>query len=339
MLQSSSDTTLYTIPVVFVVYHLGEPVGTETNLPDAALQAAIDTLNKYYAGRFSGEAHGIDTKIRFALARRSPSCAPSTGIVRVDASNVPGYRQDGLDLADGQKATQLRNLLPEYANQLSDGFITVRVMSYLSGPGGTKAFALYGGNIYMAFYTLLSNYYSFSSETSILAHEMGHSLNLRHTFEGSTYPNSTDGCPYNGDPLIDGDQVADTDPHRMYEPGDGCNPAVEGQINPCTGRPFGLIGRNFMSYSSCQRLFTPGQLTRMRDYLATSNLTTSYYLTPVQPNDGLATACIPTFTKAQEFYVEGVWSVRFGQIHKARVTSPLNWERITLITVVGTGPP
>ena len=315
------STAIDTIPVVFVVYHLGEPVGTETNLPDVALQAAIDTLNRYYAGQFAGERQGIDTRIRFALARRSPACGPSTGVVRVDARRVPGYQQDGLDLYDSQKDKQLRDLLPEYANSISDGFVIVRVMNYLSGPGGSKAWATFGGNIYMAFYTLLSNYYSFSSETSVLTHEMGHALNLYHTFNGDTYPNSMDGCPFNGDPQMDGDQVADTDPHRIYEPGNGCNPAVEEQINPCTGRPFGLIGRNFMSYS-CQRLFTPGQIRRMHDFLATSNLTTSYYLRAPEANGAIPVACLPTVTQAQEFYVEGVWSVRFGQIHKARVTSP-----------------
>jgi hypothetical protein len=310
--SSLTTNTLYTIPIVFVVYHLGEPVGTGSNVSDAFLQAAIDTLNRNFAGQYPGESYGIDTKIRFAPARRSTACTPSNGIVRVDARSVPQYQNLGVIYGDNEQNRQIRALVPEYADQISYGAIIVRVVSGIYGVGG---WAVQGGNVYVPSYDILNG------GNIALTHEIGHSLTLDHTFSGAILQsNGTYACPPNNDPNIDGDQVADTDPHLPYTPysfkdcSHGASP--DPSINPCTGRPWGLLGRNFMSYS-CQRLFTQGQVERMRSYLNArgSTLVSSPYLTPPQAAETVTTACKPTSVSAVQLHYDGIWSVSFGQVN------------------------
>src|SRR5690606_22103027 len=50
-----------------------------------------------------------------------------------------------------------------------------------------------------------------SSNSSILAHEAGHYLNLFHTFEGS----NSSSCPPNNNCNMEGDMCCDTRPHKI----------------------------------------------------------------------------------------------------------------------------
>lgn len=58
-------TTIYTVPLVFHVYHLGEAVGVGSNVSDAAIQASVDRLNTVF--RATGIHAGLtpDIKIQF----------------------------------------------------------------------------------------------------------------------------------------------------------------------------------------------------------------------------------------------------------------------------------
>ncbi len=89
-------------------------------------------------------------------------------------------------------------------------------------------------------------------------HEMGHSFNLYHTFEGD---NANTQCPVNTNPATDGDRISDTDPHKQ---GDNCATYSTSATNACTGLPFGALLQNMMSYSGCLNRFTPKQVERMR---------------------------------------------------------------------------
>ena len=113
------------IPVVFVVYHLGEAVGTGTNLSDALLQAQLARMNQVYAAQ-GAYSTGFNTQIQFVLAQRSPACTAINGIIRYNASGVAGYSANGI--TSYGNGDNLAANFPEYANPNAEQFITIRVV-------------------------------------------------------------------------------------------------------------------------------------------------------------------------------------------------------------------
>ena len=70
--QKSAKATLLTVPVVVHVLHLGEPVGTGTNISDAQIQSAIDNMNDCFAGV---GAYPTDTTFNSAGCSGSKLCS------------------------------------------------------------------------------------------------------------------------------------------------------------------------------------------------------------------------------------------------------------------------
>jgi len=241
--------TVLTLPVVFVVYHLGEAVGTGSNLSDTKLNEELAKLNDAFRARntFAGLN---DSKIQFARAQYDDNCASTNGIVRVNASGVPGYATT--ELNSGEHRAMLGSLRALHNWNNRDEYITIELVRNLNGGG-------YGG---LGLLVINSSSYWYG----LAAHEMGHCLNLGHTFDGD---NGGTQCPPNDNPETDGDMVSDTDPHKSDDTCLGIN-SSESSINPCSGVPFGTLLSNFMSYSiSCWKKFTPGQIERMRNSIAT----------------------------------------------------------------------
>ena len=77
--QSRSSHSIYTIPVVVHVLHLGEAVGTGTNISDAQIQSAITNLNDVYRGQSANSP--VDFKIDFSLAKLNK--LDTSGILRI----------------------------------------------------------------------------------------------------------------------------------------------------------------------------------------------------------------------------------------------------------------
>ena len=84
-------------------------------------------------------------------------------------------------------------------------------------------------------------------------HEIGHALDLFHTF-GFSIGGSSSGCGPETNPCSQGDQVPDTPPISTNE---SCGPPI------C---PDAII-ENYMDYTpeECRIMFTQGQIERMRD--------------------------------------------------------------------------
>jgi hypothetical protein len=59
------------IPVVVHVLHLGETIGTATNIADEQTQSSRDNLNNFYTGHTAPSS--VDFEIQFALAQRDGS--------------------------------------------------------------------------------------------------------------------------------------------------------------------------------------------------------------------------------------------------------------------------
>ena len=205
---AATDEELYIIPVVFVVYHVGEAVGTGSNSADATLIEQLALLNRYYAAE-APFSNGVNSHIRFVLAQRSPTCQASSGIVRVDARSAAGYEANGV--TNYTDAFRLLPLSSEYGSSQADRFVFIRVVRNLTFAAG---FATFGGGIFVDA-ELINNA---QNGNTLLAHEMGHVLYLYHTFQGSSASNGTFVCPANSNPALDGDEVADTAPHKQFDP-------------------------------------------------------------------------------------------------------------------------
>ncbi len=276
----SAEDPIITVPVMFHIAHLGEPVGVGSNLSVGQIQASLARLNNIFRAR-GNSAAGNDTRIEFVLANCS-------GIDRANASGVADFVSQGVKQADNNQIQQVKGLFGNY----QDKFVNIYVSHTITGAGG---FAWFGGDMFTTIYDF-SKTGERASKTFTFAHEMGHVLFLRHTFEGDnscqTCPNENVICPPNNNPLTDGDQVADTPPHRVFDLNQN-TPATA--INYCTGQPFGVeLVKNYMAYGTDADRFTPGQIARMRFHL--ENYLTRWTQSDAipNPNNQITFSSVPT---------------------------------------------
>ena len=260
---------LYTIPVVVHVIHLGEPVGTGSNISDAQIQDAINGLNDRYA---NGNAQGTDCEIHFCLATQTPDGCPTNGINRVNGSGVPDYSTEGIEFnslcgADEAAIKALSQWSPlEYYNVWVVHDICGDWAGYASFPNGGDLDGTVIGSAFM------------NGDSKILAHELGHGLNIRHTFNGD---GGGVNCPLNNNCAVDGDAICDTPPHRRGD----CDVS-----NPCSNEGVWDNSRyNWMSYCDIPAYigrFTPDQRDRMHACLMVyprNVLLNSIACTPIEP--------------------------------------------------------
>lgn len=237
---------VFTIPIVVHVMHIGEPVGTGINISDAQIQGAIQGLNERWR-RITGD--GVDLEIQFALAVRDPNGNVSTGINRVNSSSVPRYVSQGLHAGDtlGADDIQLKSL----SIWPKESYINI----WITKLTGACGYANYPSNY--QYEGVVMDYQCMSYSSVTLAHEMGHSFDLIHTFGGDgsgSGVNPSTQCPLNNDCLFDGDKVCDTPTHRKEECA-STNCVSIGDIQNSFS--------NYMSYCSGIR-FTNGQKERVR---------------------------------------------------------------------------
>lgn len=230
-----------TIPVVVHVIHNG---GAE-NISEAQIQSQINVLNEDF-GKLpgsNGDGSGVDTGVRFQLAKISPDGDCTNGIVRVlsELTNHQPYQR-----------AQLKELSfwdpARYFNVYVVKTIAGTVLGYASFPGGpadedgiVMRHDAFGTTGTAAFPNHLGR---------TATHEAGHWLGLFHTFQ--------DGC--GTDVCTDGDKVCDTPPQAS--PSSGCP-----SINTCNNDQPDLPDQveNYMDYSSdvCKSIFTAGQRDRV----------------------------------------------------------------------------
>lgn len=269
--SATSDDT-YVIPIVVHVMHLGEPIGTGTNISDDQIQSAIDRINAQYGEDNSG----VNTGISFCLASLDPQGQFTTGINRVNTSGVDDYSLNGITNDVGSSENE--DLIKSLSNWSNLDYYNVWIVSEIDGNdggSGTQGYAYYSsaGSYENEFdgAVIMHNSFGYDPNSDLgynlksytrlnatFAHEMGHALNLKHTFEGDEGGSS---CPENINCFLDGDEVCDTDPHTRND--GGC-----GDSGPtCIGNGTDLsdVVINYMSYSaqSCKTKFSVGQKDRM----------------------------------------------------------------------------
>jgi hypothetical protein len=230
-----------TIPIVVHVLHLGEAVGVGSNISDAQILAAIAEANNRWQDE---DGPGINMNVEFCLAKKDPQGNATTGIIRKDASHIENYVEVGMNYDEfPTNEIALKNL----SNWPHHKYYNVWVVHDISG--NWAGFANYPQIINFDWDGTVMDYRYMTAGSATLAHEFGHSLNLRHTFDGSTDTN----CPPNGHCRTQGDAVCDTPPHLKNE----CSTTA------CGTGIFNNSFDNYMSYCGGRNLFTEGQKERV----------------------------------------------------------------------------
>ena len=281
---SKMNGSLLTIPVVIHVLHLGEAVGTGTNISDAQIQSSIDNLNDYYRGQIPTSP--IDFEIEFALAQRDPNCNATTGINRIDASVLPGYSDYGVNVRNSNGASY--NDILALSSWPQTDYFNVWIVSELDNNNGGFGFQGYAyfynetfsthGSVMMS--TVFghdpgnTNGWGLNSngDNSTVVHEVGHFFHLYHTFQGDDTNNDgvSDSCPADTTVGTDSDGCADTVPHQRETSTCPAN-------NSCTGNPWldNNTINNIMSYYYCSDRLTNDQKTRVRAAMEGTSLVNS----------------------------------------------------------------
>jgi gliding motility-associated-like protein len=239
-----------TIPVVFHIVNQNAAAITDQMIIDAVAE-----LNKAFAhvGIYGTDPKGVDTRIQFCLATRTPDGGKTNGIDRINSY----YQNIDVDLEAG-KLNALSTWDPsKYANIWLVNSIQGEIPPSIFECGKWERMG-YGGYAGPGSGLVVS-----SLSTPLVAHEMGHYLSLLHTFQGTN-------C-VNNDCTTDGDKVCDTPPDRSIKsssctsPENSCNTdTVSGPFT--TDVPDNIS--NFMDYGSpCPSVFTQGQADRMMAFL------------------------------------------------------------------------
>ncbi len=263
--DNSTKALVYTIPVVFHVLHNG---GAE-NISREQILSALVVMNRDYAMLNADTAsvqapfQGIRAKadIKFVLATKAPNGACFSGITRTQSIETSNG-----DDGDAQMDAVVAGNDVYQGNWPGNKYLNVFVCADIGGaagytmnPGGWSASAM--GNGIWVLSTYVGDIGTSSSYTSrTLTHEVGHWLNLSHVWGGTNNPGVSCG----------NDAVADT-PACIGSTTCVLNTSTCSSDNAYWG--FDQIDNveNYMDYSYCSKMFTQGQVDRMRTALTVSS--------------------------------------------------------------------
>ena len=303
--------TIYKIPVVFHVLHSN---GVE-NISKEQIINQMTILNKDFrllnadATNVHPDFKGMpaDVQIEFVLATKAPDGTCFSGITRTytatettDGAEQVNLIKSGNDIYKGEWT--------------GNKYLNIFVSTGLNGPAGYAYKPFGNGNLMTSGIYILHRYIGSIGTGSAIAsraltHEVGHWLNLDHTWGPDNNPGEASSC--NTD-----DGISDT-PNCIGDKSI-CN------LDDTYCGPRANV-ENFMEYSYCSKMFTQGQVDRMRAALLSpiggrNKLSTTQNLTAVGANS--LTICKAEFTSKNSQTCEG------GQVSftDASYNAPVSWS-------------
>ncbi len=300
----------YTIPVVFHVLHVN---GYE-NISDAQIQDQMAIFNRDFNLQNADTSLVIaplknaigDAKITFELAKRDPNGNCTSGINRYFDTKTNSWEGDFQDYIYSWDPTMYLNIYV--------------VKSIASGAAGYTYYpGSFGPGDPMDGIVILQNYVGSIgtgnvNQSRALTHEIGHWLNLQHTWGNSNNPNVACG----------NDQVNDTPVTKGFT---SCSSLTGSRIcNPSISENY----QNYMDYSYCCVMFTNQQCVRMTNALNSSagsrnNLSSTANLaaTGITP----AAVCAPSalFKSDKQIICLGQ-SINYTDL--SNISTPNNWSWI-----------
>jgi PKD repeat protein len=320
---SSSKAVVYRIPVVFHVLHDN---GVE-NISREQIVDALRILNRDYR-RLNPDADDVapafignpaDVEVEFVFATIAPNGACFNGITRTQNA-LTSNGSSGNDQVDAIIA----------GNDIYNGewagnkYLNIFVCKSIGGAAGyTYTPNNWLGSSMKNGIWVLQEYVGSigtgdENRSRTLTHEVGHWLNLPHVWGGTNNPGLASNCSAGSD-----DGVADT-PETIGNTNCLLTANTCSLDNAYWG--FDQIDpvENYMNYSYCSKMFTPGQATRMRNALNSSvggrnyiRSTTNLIATGA---DGNAYLCTADFRASAQFVCAG---------------EPVNFEDLSFNNVVG----
>jgi PKD repeat protein len=273
MKTEKQQGTVYTFPLVFHVLHNG---GTE-NISKEQIEDAVSILNRDYrlqntdANNVAAAFQGMpsDVEIEFVLATKAPNGACFSGITRTTSP----LAFDGSSGQDQIQAITSGNDVYQ-GNWPGDDYLNIYVVAEAGGAAGyTTTPSMWSQSSMFNGIWILHNYTGSIGTSAVyasraLTHEVGHWLNLSHTWGPNNNPGNSASCN-------DDDQVSDT-PNTIGVT--ACN------LNENSCGPLANV-QNYMDYSYCSKMFTQGQVDRMRS-AATSSIRDNHWSTSNLNNVG-----------------------------------------------------
>lgn len=253
--------TIYKIPVVFHVLHIN---GVE-NISDEQIFNAVAILNRDFRKQNADTANvhadfqgmPADVEIEFVLATKAPNGACFKGITRTNSA----LSYDGT--SGSAQVTAIKNGNDVYigswpGNKYLNIFVCGEIggaAGYTTNPSTFSATSMNNGIWILHDYVGSLGTGSVGGSRS-LTHEVGHWLNLEHTWGPNNNPGTTSSCSTD-------DGVTDT-PNCIGVTACLLNSNTCNSDNAYWGFDIRDNVENYMDYSYCSKMFTSGQVARMR---------------------------------------------------------------------------
>ena len=260
--------TVYKIPVVFHVLHNN---GIE-NITHEQILSGLANLNRDFrlqnldASTVQQDFQGMpaDVEVEFVLATKAPDGSCFNGVTRT-FSFLSYQGDDG-----GSQVNEIISNNNVYQGQWpGNKYLNIFVCGSIGGaagytyyPSGNTATSMSNG-IWLLHDYLGSIGTSSTSHGRVLTHEVGHWLNLPHTWGSTNNPNIPTNCDTD-------DGVADT-PNCIGVQSCALNSNTCNSDDAYWGFNIRDNVENYMDYSYCSKMFTEGQKTRIRTALLSNN--------------------------------------------------------------------